>query len=270
MASFLMEHPSHNHVGDLLWSWRSLSLVPERDVRLWEEGKDLAGFVQAHDKYQLYQVHPARGGLLPEMLEWGLAHLGGEVGDQAFSDDAVKIAVLEQQGLTRSGEFVELLRPLEGPIPMPALPPGFVLRHFAGEQDIEPYVALHREVWSRWGPSTYSVESHRKLMALPGFEPELVPIVVAPDGAMAAYCICWLDPVNCVGGIEPLGTRPAYRRMGLGRATVLAACLTMQQRGMRTALVWGATHNAGAQRLYQSAGFRVARTLSNYITDRCA
>src|SRR5437764_10807791 len=33
----------HNHVGDLLWSWRSLSLVPERDVRLWEEGKDLAG-----------------------------------------------------------------------------------------------------------------------------------------------------------------------------------------------------------------------------------
>ena len=43
----------------------------------------------------------------------------------------------------------------------------------------------------------------------------------------------WLDPVNRVGDSGPLGARPAYRRLGLTRAVLLACLRPMQKRGMK-------------------------------------
>lgn len=238
----------YQHVGDLLWGFRRQS-EPERNVRLWEEEGKLAGFVVVDLEWRmvLHQAYPeATDDLRRELFDWGTERIrqgtrekGGHprVSDQAREDNTAKIAFLETEGFTRGDHyFVELLRPLDRPIPVLSLPEGFTIRHLTSEDEIPAYVDMHRDAWSAWAPSSYSAEQHRRLMHNPGYDVELTPIVVAPDGTLVSYCIGWLDPVNTIGEIEPLGTRPGYARMGLARAVVFDVLRRMREQGMETAL----------------------------------
>ena len=71
-------------------------------------------------------------------------------------------------------------------------------------------------------------DQYAALMDLPGYRQDLDVVAIAPDGTIAAYVNCWLDPVNGIGDLGPVGARPAYRRQGLTRAVLLrrdcAAC----------------------------------------------
>ncbi len=75
---------------------------------------------------------------------------------------------------------------------------------------------------------------------------------------------------NGVGEIEPLGTRPAFRRRGLARAVVLEAINRLKIHGAGTALVYGASVNEPARRLYASVGFRQSRTILTYLKASAA
>jgi L-amino acid N-acyltransferase YncA len=75
---------------------------------------------------------------------------------------------------------------------------------------------------------------------------------------MAASTIMWLDEANQTAEFEPVGTHPAFRRLGLGSA--------MLRHGMHLARDAGATHmtvaclgapgHPQARGLYYGVGFR--------------
>jgi ribosomal protein S18 acetylase RimI-like enzyme len=185
---------------------------------------------------------------------------------QARDDNGEKIAFLESQGFVRSDRyFVELVRALADPLQAPELPTGFQMRSGPKRHEVDEYVAMHRDAW---GPSsTYTAAVHEQIVSNPGYRRVLNPVVVAPNGAFAASCICWLDATNRVGEIEPLGTRPSFRRLGLARAVVLEAINRLRARGAETALVYGASVNEPARRLYASARFRPDRMIFNYVKE---
>ena len=45
-------------------------------------------------------------------------------------------------------------------------------------------------------------------------------VAVAPSGEFAAFCTVWFDDVTRTGAFEPVGTAPAHRRRGLGKAVM--------------------------------------------------
>jgi len=258
----------YEHVGDLQWRMRLLS-EPERCLRLWDDGRTLVGYAARDGGALVVQVDRARaeaGTLAEEMLDWALAAAPGEPAEAyAHEGDAGRIGLLERLGFARDDLwFVELWRRLDEPLPGPEVPPGFVVRAFAGAPEVEAYVAMHRDAWSDRRPSSYTVEAHRRVMAMPGYERELNPVVVAPDGVLAASCVCWLDRRTRTAEIEPLGTRPAFRRRGLGRALVLEALRRMRAHGATRALVYGVSGNEPARRLYLSTGFVPERRVLVY------
>jgi ribosomal protein S18 acetylase RimI-like enzyme len=120
-------------------------------------------------------------------------------------------------------------------------------------------VETHREVWH---PSKVTLEAYRRLRAAPGYTPELDFVAVAPDGAFASYCICWLDPTHRTGEFEPVGTRPAFRGQGIGKAVMLEGLRCLKAHGARTAIVYSAGDNPASIRLYESVGFQT-------ITKNC-
>ena len=128
----------------------------------------------------------------------------------------------------------------------------------------EAYVELHRAAWSTWAPSSYDREMHASVTSMPDFQRELVPIVAAPDGTLAAYCIAWSDPHTQTVEIEPLGTRPEFRRLGLARAIVHEVLQRSAERRATTVMVWSVSKNPEARRLYESAGFRSRRGLREH------
>ena len=95
------------------------------------------------------------------------------------------------------------------------------------------------------------------------YHPEADLIVVAPDGTFAAFCYCAIDPDDNEahnrkeGWIAVLGTRRGYRKMGLGRAMLLAGMRKIREKGMDTAVLGvDADNPTGALGLYESVGFR--------------
>ena len=64
--------------------------------------------------------------------------------------------------------------------------------------------------------------------------------------------------------IEPLGTDPDVRRLGLARAIVREAARRAWRLGATYVLVWGTSTNPEATALYLSAGMRSRRVLRDY------
>ena len=76
---------------------------------------------------------------------------------------------------------------------------------------------------------------------------------MAPDGELAAFCTVWFDDVTRTAAFEPVGTHPAHRRKGLGKALLAEGLRRVERLGATLATVGSYSEAAGA--LYASAGF---------------
>ncbi len=270
-----MQH-SFWHVGDLVWGMYQNTLFdPRQNVRLWENGAgELVGFAW-RDKHgtgvQVAPQHRHDSELLARMVAWGemrqreaMAQEGAEpvYTVTAFKDDFPLLELLAQQGFQRDEFYMlHMRRDISQPIPEAKLPGGWIVRPVGGEDEFEQRVDIHREVWH---PSKVTLEAYRRMRDIAGYTPECDFVAVAPDGIFASYCICWLDTVNNIGEFEPVGTRPAFRGKGFGKALMLHALRRLQAQGMHTAIVCTGGSNEPAWRLYESVGFQTYNRSFDY------
>lgn len=252
-------------VGDLDW-WRFTSNDPDplAAVRLWLDGDTALGAVWPVAGQVELLTDPQHRQLEEAMLDWAEARHRenyAEAGETppftaySYDGDAERVARLQRRGYRRTDECYRYRRrPLVDPIPDAALPPGYTLRHVAGEADLEARVNVHRTAFA---PSRMTTTKHRAVMAAPTYRPELDLITVAPDGNFASYCLAWYDAANHIGVFEPVGTDPVYQRRGLGKAVMSEGLRRLQALGARVAYVNTNGDNEGANPLYESLGFRV-------------
>ncbi len=255
------------HTGGLQWLLRRLGRETFGVFR-WVDGDALAGFTVEDDGYVMIQAaspsldqHLA----LLDQAESQLRRRGqAAIEVSVWDGDRELLAALEPRGYKLSGTYGhELVRELADEPSAPRLPAGFSMGWLEPQLD-DAYVELHRASWSTKAPSTYDRRLHASVTAMPDFERELVPIIAAPDGTLAAYCIAWFDPRTQTVEIEPLGTHPDYRRLGLARAIVQEVLRRSAARNAKSVMVWGAHRNDVAIHLYESAGIRSRRVLREY------
>jgi mycothiol synthase len=264
------------HVGELLWSFFMVAchLVPEVHIRLWHNaaGKLVGYAILGEDPAFDWQVLPAYEwqGIEEEALSWAeslvielrrrdQALWGGPLVSGVREDNAERLAFLDKHGFRLGGEFseVNLIRSLDEPLPVFEAPSGYTIRSVIAPGDIPGRAAAHREVWTPWTVGNLTDEDYVAFTQLPGFETDLDVAAVAPDGTIASYVNGWLDPVNRIGDLGPVGAIPAHRRRGLTQA-VLAECMRrMRTRGMNRVCVSTGVSNEAARGLYESLGFRV-------------
>ena len=254
--------PVYCTVGDLDW-WRFTNGDPDavRDVALWSQGDDVVGWAWPQGNQVDMVSHPQQRAVEDAMLAWAEDRLREQVtGDEpakirVWSDvgDAARNAILQQRGYQRTDEFfVYHSYALSQHVPAPCLPPGYTLRHVAGEDDLEQRVAVHRDAFA---PSKMTIAKHRAVMQSPTYRPDLDLVVVAPDGSFAAYCIVWFDAENRMGLFEPVGCHSAHRRRGLGMAVLHEGMRRLQQLGAQTASVLSLRDDSAGALLYRAAGF---------------
>ena len=114
-------------------------------------------------------------------------------------------------------------------------------------------------------PATVERRQHR--MSSPYYRPDRDLIAIAPDGTFAAFCLCSIDDEHNKrnnindGWIDVLGTRRGFRKIGLGRAVLLAGLRKLQENGVADAVLGVDAENpTGALGLYESAGFSKYKT----------
>jgi ribosomal protein S18 acetylase RimI-like enzyme len=153
---------------------------------------------------------------------------------------------------------------LDGPIPEPAVPEGFEVRRVTGPEEAAERAAAEQDVWQSYTVGDVTGEQYAAFMGMPGYERDLDVVAVAPDGTIAAYVNCWLDPVNGIGDFGPVGARPAFRRRGLTRAVLVEGMHRLRDRGMDRVCVSTQVTNNASRPLYESVGFTVVNRYLDY------
>lgn len=244
------------------------------DKQLWfTSDKKLIGFALMQREYFYFYAHPSFqiDGVESQILAWAIERCRvlelTEVRCNAREDDHDRIAFLESHGfISHDILTIHLERSLREPIPRPELPPGFTLRHLAGEHEAEAYVALHREAF---GTTYATVEAQLAFMRNPNYIPELNLIAVAPDGTFAAFCLCGFDreedPPH--GHTDPVGTRPVFQRRGLARALLLEGLHRLSRYEIETAHLSTGSRNIAMQRAAEAVGFRKVEGRVWYVKE---
>ena len=256
------------HPGGLQWLLRRLGRRETFAVLQWMDGDVVAGFGVDDGGYVMIQAASASLDRHLALLDQAEAHArqsgNAAIEVSAWDHDRELLARLALRGYEMSGMYGhELVCEMVDEPPAPRLPAGFSMRWLEPELD-DAYVELHRAAWSTRAPSDYDARMHAAVTSMPDFDRELVPIIASPDGTLVAYCIAWFDPRAQTVEIEPLGTHPEYRRLGLGRAIVEEVKRRSAALGAKSVMVWGGHNNDVAIHMYQSAGLRSRRVLRNY------
>ena len=282
-------------ISELQQEFNAPSLDVARDIRLWEdaEGK-LIGFAQLSvsepgeviDGWLWFRVHPdVRGGdVEAAAIAWGEVRMrevsamqGGRVKLRTYAraEDCDRISVLTSCGFKVDRYFCRMARSLSEPIPEPQFPQGFALRQFPGEQDAEAWVEMFNQSFiDHWNHHDLTVDKFKHELAKPDYRNDLDLIAVADDGTFVSFCYCEISVQECdrtgrnEGWIACLGTRRGFRKMGLGRAMLLAGLHRLKAAGVATAILGvDAENSSGALHLYESAGFHNIRDSISYVKD---
>jgi ribosomal protein S18 acetylase RimI-like enzyme len=264
------------HRGDIDWWLYYGSAAYNRAdlVFLWEDetGATQAWMIFDPPEYKFdMAVAPALRGTAFEaaVSAWGEARLleraraegnfAPELVQAAAVDEPARIANLEARGYTGEDYLALFAQPL--PAAPPVLPEGYTFLERMTDACIAERAAAHIDAFHSKKMST---AAYQHFMTAPDYNPALDIVAVAPDGQFAAYAMAWADTVTGVGYFEPVGTRHAFQRLGLGKAVLLEGMRRLHALGLREALVCAEAKNAGNLAFYQAAGFRRVNTIRLY------
>ena len=263
------------------WVWHGVANLDqgpvEEKVLLWEtpdgqlaavlnaESKGNA-FIQMHPEFRSEQLENEMVDVAEERL-WTVAKDGkNKVAVWADDDDDLRTGILQRRGYTQaSWEMRDRYMSLEGEIPQPAVPAGFVVRPMNDgaellERCYTSGLAFHPDNLAQAHENREDVTWYRNIQKAPLYRRDLDIVAVAPDGAVASFCTIWFDDVTLAAACEPVATSPAHQKKGLAKACI--------HEGLRRAREMGATMGfvgsgeEGAHRCYASAGltdYKVSR-----------
>lgn len=254
------------HVGDVAWGRAAYRGGPRPTARWERDGRTVAwAWLEAGELCWL--ADPAAE-VADAVLDWA----PGARETTVMSADRYAADVLRRRGwrLADGPYFDHLVRDLAD---LPPLGPGAAVRPLdpASDADLLARAAAHRAAFDHLAgrdplspPRPPDPAQHRAVTGTWPYRAEL-DLVAEVDGAVAAYCLLWLDAVNGVGLLEPVGTDPRYRRRGLARRVCLAGLYALRDAGATRAVVCprGDDGYPVPGRLYRDLGFA-------YVDRTCA
>lgn len=292
MEFFAREFRSENlHVTDLPYRLSSWALDDPKNVHIWRDGdnKIIAWIVMQapFDSLDFCCLPEKESTLLPDVLQWAddrsrkhpdLIPRGTPEGNPCwfiniFSNQAERIRILEDAGFLNQGDVGEyswskflLQHPGSLPLKKFSIPEGFEIRSLSGEKEVIAYVHLHQETFKS---RIMTYEWRKRIIIHADYNPDLDLVISAPDGRLAAFCICWLDNKGNrpYGQIEPLGCHPDFRHFALGRAILAEGIRRLHALGVEEIDIETDNWRNTAIRLYESLGFQIKRDVIVYRKD---
>lgn len=257
----LADYPNNVDLHELLQS-----AVVQANTRLWPGDERLIAFALM-DEFNnlLFDCQPEKlNALGDEIVQWGSSRLnrGAKTLDtNCRESDTTRVVFLEKHGFVRTPtETIFMRRNLDEPIPIPALPAGFIIRPIKGEEEAGPLAELHRLAF---GTDYITTEKRITWMRVPEYDASLDLVVTAPDGTFAAYCMCSInnerDQLTGIleGQTDPVATHPRYQRLGLARALLSTGLHLLKERGMKMAGLGTSGDNIAMQKTALSIGFYI-------------
>ncbi|HOO32893.1 MAG TPA: GNAT family N-acetyltransferase [Thermotogota bacterium] len=205
-------------------------------IRIWEKDGEICSVVNAEGEnrgeafFQLNTLEPERA-LLQEMFEFTESHLMVKKDDKqvvylAISKKADTIVTMAMERGYEKEAWSEITCKKDiGERNDIVLPEGYQIKT-ALETTPEARAAAHSFAFGyndRNDTVMRSVEAFNELQKMKDYRRELDIQVTDSNGMVAAFATMWFDAANGIGILEPVGTHPKQRRMGLAKAAILHA-----------------------------------------------
>jgi ribosomal protein S18 acetylase RimI-like enzyme len=133
----------------------------------------------------------------------------------------------------------------------------------------------HRLNASRFIPATQGTErSYASYLGTQLGDPSVVVLVVERDGTVIGYSYAGVEGYDYMtlrgpaGVLHDIVVEPSERGQGIGRMLLGATLSALEDRGAPQVVLWTASRNEAAQRLFAGAGFR--QTMIEMTRERSA
>ena len=267
------------------WIWHGVANLDqgptEEKVLLWErpDGKLAAvlnaeskgnAFIQTHLEFRTAELEEEMVGVAEERL-WTVAKDGkNKVAVWAEQGDAMREGVLERRGFEPGFEEYARYMSLEGDMPAPVVPAGFVVRPMGDgaellERCYTSGLAFHPDDPAYAHDNRADVTWYRNIQKAPLYRRDLDIVAVAPDGAVASFCTVWFDDITLTAACEPVATSPAHQKKGLAVACIHEGLRRAREMGATKGFV-GSSSEAG-HKCYASAGFTDYRVSRQWLKE---
>ena len=238
------------------------------DVRIWEEVDDDPPRIVAMANPEIpflyfIQIHPDYAHLEEEIVRWIEDHCASLKPDPGteqklsivtLDGNPAREALLRERGFEKGPVYGILrVRPVDAPIPDFPPPEGFEIRSVDKETDFEGIAKAVRVIFGHgeW----FTAEVLEGIASLSFYHEDLDLVAVAPDGNIASFCTFRVDPPSRITELEPMGTHPDYRGLGLAKALLCEGFRRLRRYNPTLLYIGGAADSPAANRLYESTGF---------------
>jgi ribosomal protein S18 acetylase RimI-like enzyme len=260
------------HVIDLPWRLSALERHAGKegdDACFWADSDgQVVGFAACQPIWAALDFYLLPGAeaqaAAPELFSWARARFQERKWSYPYwvefrDDDHERHRMAQARGFTDEEDHYALFEHrLDDLSPAPSLPGGFTLRPLAGEAEAVTYTEAHRAAFNS---TAMTAEWRARTIRMPQYRPALDLVVTAPNGAIAGFCVGWLDPARHVAQIEPIGVHPRFQRHGLGRILLFEILRRFREQGASSALVQTDLDRTPARRAYESVGFEQVHTI---------
>lgn len=183
------------------------------------------------------------GELLDEMISYAESHLYSDSGDERFINfrvdpQALKLrAKLEARGYVLNHDWRESMLAMELDDELAvSFPEGFRLVDASGFSYYQKGFAHGRAFGYYKGDMPDDDDAEKAFASLakaPDYDPNLDLAVIDKENEIASFVTVWYDSLNKIGILEPVGTIPKYRRMGLAKNLIYEGANRIRRRGAR-------------------------------------
>ncbi|HVO36545.1 MAG TPA: GNAT family N-acetyltransferase [Candidatus Acidoferrum sp.] len=208
------------------------------------------------------QIHPDYRSSEEEIVLWlekqrkikSSENIEPELRFRVDETDDKRIALLTKLGYKDSGlKEYNRKRSIDAPIPEYQPPKGFTIRSVNIEQDFVQYKKVQAAVFPHC--SNMTKRTARIYSKASFYNKDLDLVAVDSLGNFAAFCTVRMDPVSRIAELEPLGTHPNYRKLGLAKSVICEGLRRLQKHHPSSLCILGAAPSEAANRLYDSVGF---------------
>jgi N-acetylglutamate synthase-like GNAT family acetyltransferase len=202
-------------------------------IRIWEKDDEIIAIVntegenrgEAFFQLRTFDVEEA---VLTEMFEFTESNLMLEkdgkkvvfLAINEYAENIIKMA--EKRGYAKEDWHEVSSKKDIGEKNEIKLPPGYQIKT-ANETTPENRANGHAYAFGyndRKDVVERSVEAQKEMMHMKDYRPELDIQIVDKEGIVVAFANMWYDSANRIGILEPVGTHPEHRKLGLAKAAV--------------------------------------------------
>ena len=229
----------------------------KKRAQLWRnEKKELIGFCIQEYENSGFHIQPRPGdlNLMPLMVDWIVSDWGKEketIEIYSIDEDFYMYELLMVAGFKDLGE-IEIIREFETDLTrdQKLLKPGFAVKSLNNYQNYESLIntvnaafGLKGKLNTKWLSSKFTAPSCSENWQIS---------IINSDGECVCFCFVWIDPINKIAEINPIGTHPNYQKNGFAKHLIIECFNRLELEGIKSCYIPSKPELNPSNRLYDT------------------